>query len=75
MFLIVQNISFSLIAIDVCNPFSVAVNRFLYNLSFQEGLFIIFYYFSSLYYSLFVIYTLHFLGYVFVFSYYFPFQT
>lgn len=42
IFLIVQNISVSLIAIDVCNPFSVAVNRFLYNLSFWKGLFIIF---------------------------------
>lgn len=42
IFLIVQNISVSLIAIDVCNPFSVAVNRFLYDLSFWKGLFIIF---------------------------------
>lgn len=43
IFLIVQNISVSLIAIDVCNPFSVAVNRFLYDLSFWKGLFIIFF--------------------------------
>lgn len=42
MFLIVQNISFSLIAIDVCNPFSVAVNQFLYILSLSRRHFIIF---------------------------------